>query len=47
MLANLRGNFSAESKKRGERNGADECPTIDGYRPHHQLTHVEKEQTRN
>jgi hypothetical protein len=46
VLAHLRDSPAGNKEKVGEGNGADECPT-DGYQPHHQLTHVEKEQTGN
>ena len=47
MLAYLRGNLTDEGEEVGERNDANEDPTMGGYPPHHQLTLVEKEQTGN
>jgi hypothetical protein len=47
VLAYLRDSLSSDNEEVSERNGADERRTMDGYRPHHPLRHVEKEQTGN
>jgi hypothetical protein len=47
VLTHLGDGLSSDSDEKGDRNGAGQGPTMLGYRPHHQPTNVEKEQTGN